>query len=77
MQSLYGNISGYIGFFAGISLLQLPNFFEAVFSFVRKNYPRNTKKTSNTVDLKSIIAHEIGNENTAETQLDKAHKNFT
>ena len=77
MQSLYGNISGYIGFFAGISLLQLPNLFQSVYSFLRKTYPRNTNKTSNNVDLESIIPQDIGHENTAETQVEKARKNFT
>ena len=36
LQSLYGNISGYIGFFLGYSLFQIPNFFLAVYYFVKR-----------------------------------------
>ena len=49
MQSLYGNISGYIGFFLGYSLFQIPNFFLSVYYcvkrlvFKKKNSPSLTK----------------------------------
>ena len=39
--------------------------------------PRNTNKTSNNVDLESIIPQDIGQENAAETQVEKARQNFT
>jgi len=38
VQSLIGNVGGYIGLFVGYSLSQLPNFFENAYGMIVKKY---------------------------------------
>ena len=58
-QSLYGNVSGYIGFFLGYSLFQIPNFFLSIILFLRKfvlsliNIPPNDVQSERITTLKT------------------------
>ena len=58
-QSLYGNVSGYIGFFLGYSLFQIPNFFLSIILFLRKfvlsliNIPPNDLQSERITTLKT------------------------
>ena len=47
IQDLYGNISGYIGFFLGYSLFQIPSFARFVLCLLKSVFQRRTKRPSN------------------------------
>jgi len=48
-QDLYGNISGYIGFFLGYSLFQIPKFFRFLLRSLKQALKRLMKWCSNRV----------------------------
>ena len=58
-HNLYGNVSGYIGFFLGYSLFQIPNFFLSIILFLRKfvlsliNIPPNDIQSERITTLKT------------------------
>ena len=76
MQSLYGNISGYIGFFLGYSLFQIPKFLRSLLRFVRKIFLRITNKRSNTVNLESTATPNAGKVNVKGRNVEDELKHF-
>ena len=49
--SLYGNISGWIGFFLGYSLFQIPSFFLVLYRTTKKCLPSRSNKVDPGVTL--------------------------
>ena len=46
-QTLFGNLSGYIGFFLGYSLFQIPNLLRGLYQMGRERIQTKRKKQSN------------------------------
>ena len=57
-QDLYGNISGYIGFFLGYSLFQIPKFLRFLLCSFKQALKRLTKWCSNRVNPKKTSNQE-------------------
>ena len=74
MQSLYGNISGYIGFFLGYSLFQVPKLLLRFYSMLKKNYFRVIKERRNTIDLEATLI--AGSSLSAEKKEEKEERNI-
>ena len=73
--SLYGNISGYIGFFIGYSLFQIPNLIRYLYRFVKEYRQRNATKKSNR-KATAIADKRIAIENCTERNIEEELKRF-
>ena len=76
MQRLYGNISGYIGFFLGYSLFQIPSFFRSLIRFVKRAFNRITNKLANKGDNERISTSRTTIENKKERNIEEELKHF-
>ena len=68
-QRLYGNVSGYIGFFLGYSLFQIPNFFLSMILFLRKIILRLTNIPINDIQPDRITTLNTKKKNTKERNI--------
>ena len=68
-QRLYGNVSGYIGFFLGYSLFQIPNFFLSMILFLRKIILRLTNIPINDVQPERITTLNTKKKNSQERNI--------
>ena len=68
-QRLYGNVSGYIGFFLGYSLFQIPNFFLSMILFLRKIILRLTNIPINDIQPERITTLKTKKENSQERNI--------
>ena len=74
-QSLYGNISGYIGFFLGYSLFQIPSLLRFLYRFLKE---RIYTKVDNQSDRTHIApsTRKSNNERPMERNIDDELKRF-
>ena len=75
IQSLYGNISGYIGFFIGYSLFQIPNLIRHLYRFVKEYLQRKATKKSRRKST-AILDKRVAKERYAERNIDDELKRF-
>ena len=75
IQSLYGNISGYIGFFIGYSLFQIPNLIRYLYRFVREYLQRKSTKKSRRKST-ALLDKRIAKEKYTERNIDEELKRF-
>ena len=68
-QRLYGNVSGYIGFFLGYSLFQIPNFFLSIILFLRKFVPSLINIPPNDIPSERITTLKTRKENSQERNI--------
>ena len=73
--SLYGNISGYIGFFIGYSLFQVPNLILYLFRFAKEYLQRTATKKLNR-KATALLDIRIPNKSYTEINFDKQLKRF-
>ena len=68
-HNLYGNVSGYIGFFLGYSLFQIPNFFLSIILFLRKFVPSLINIPPNDIPSERITTLKTRKENSQERNI--------
>ena len=68
-QRLYGNVSGYIGFFLGYSLFQIPNFFLSIILFLRKLVPSLINIPPNDIQSERITTLKTRKDNSQERNI--------
>ena len=75
VQSLYGNISGYIGLFLGYSLFQIPNLLRYLCRIIEERLITKNKKQSSRRKVE-YLEEKPTNEQSHERNVDEELKKF-